>query len=99
MALVAGAGCLAHRRRGPDPPANPGEGARLMGWLILLLLFALSLGALWLFGVRGGLLKPVAAALLLGGAGYAFQGRPDLPGAPATGNSGRSVVPLTEARH
>jgi cytochrome c-type biogenesis protein CcmH len=70
-----------------------------MGWAILLLLVAASLGGLWLFGVRGGLLKAAAAALLLGASGYAIQGSPDLKGAPAEGNQGRSVVPLTEARH
>jgi len=70
-----------------------------MGWLFLLLLFALSLAALWLLGVRGGLLKAAAAALLLGGAGYAVQGSPGLSGAPAEANAGRDVVPLTEARH
>jgi cytochrome c-type biogenesis protein CcmH len=70
-----------------------------MGWAILLLLVAASLGGLWLAGVRGGLLTAVAAALLVGASGYALQGRPDLRGAPAEGNEGRGVVPLTEARH
>ena len=40
-----------------------------------------------------------AAALLLGAAGYAFQGQPSLPGAPAQGTEGRDVFPLTQARH
>jgi cytochrome c-type biogenesis protein CcmH len=70
-----------------------------MGWFILLLLLLLSLVGLWWLGVRGGLLKATAAALLLGGAGYALQGSPDLPGAPAQGTEGRDVIPLTEARH
>jgi cytochrome c-type biogenesis protein CcmH len=70
-----------------------------MGWLILLLLFVLSLGALWLLGTRGGLLKAAAAALLLGASGYALQGQPNVPGAPAEGSAGSGVVPLTEARH
>jgi cytochrome c-type biogenesis protein CcmH len=70
-----------------------------MGWTFLLLLIAVSLGATWLLGVRGGLLKAVAAALLLGAAGYAFQGSPDLPGAPAQANEASDVLPLTEARH
>src|SRR5205809_731357 len=82
-----------------DPSPHSDEGARLMGWAILLLLLALSLGALWLLGVRGGLLTATAASLLLGAAGYAFQGPPWLPGAPAEGSQGRSSVPLTEARH
>ncbi len=70
-----------------------------MGWLILLLLLGVSLALLWLLGVRGGLFKAAAAALLFGGAGYAFQGRPDFPGAPAEGNQAHEFVPLTEARH
>ena len=70
-----------------------------MGWLLLLVLFSISLAALWRLGVRGGLLKAAAAALLLGSAGYAFQGRPELRGAPAIGSEGRDVLPLTEARH
>ena len=70
-----------------------------MGWVILLLLFASSFGALWPLGVRGGLLKAVAAALLIGASGYALQGSPFLPGAPAEANAGKEIVPLTEARH
>ena len=70
-----------------------------MGWLILLLLFALSFAALWRLGVGGGLLTAAAAALLLGASGYALQGRPDLAGAPAQGSEGRDVSPLTDARH
>jgi cytochrome c-type biogenesis protein CcmH len=71
----------------------------VIGWAILLLLVALSLGALWLLRVRGGLLTATAAALLIGASGYAFQGRPDRPGAPAQGSEGRDVFPLTDARH
>jgi cytochrome c-type biogenesis protein CcmH len=70
-----------------------------MGWAILLLLFVLGLGTLWLFGVRGGLLKAAAAALLLGASGYALQGQPELAGSPAQGSEGAGAVPLTEARH
>ena len=70
-----------------------------MGWLILLLLMALALGTLRLFGVRGGLLNAAAAALLLGASGYAMQGNPDLRGSPAQSTEGRGVFPLTEARH
>ena len=70
-----------------------------MGWLILLALLASSLGLLWLLGVRGGLFKASAAALLLGGAGYAYQGNPTLAGAPAEGNQAHDFVPLTDARH
>ena len=70
-----------------------------MSWLILLLIIALSLGALRLLRVRGAAFTASAAALLLGGAGYAFQGSPNLPGTPARGFDSRDVFPLTEARH
>lgn len=70
-----------------------------MGWLLLLLLVLMSLALLWIFKVRGGLLTASAAALLLGAAGYALQGSPSLPGAPASGAEGHDVFPLTQARH
>jgi len=70
-----------------------------MGWAILLLVFGLSLAALRSLGVRGGLLKASAAALLLGAAGYALQGRPSLVSAPAQGSGGSEVLSLTQARH
>lgn len=70
-----------------------------MGLAILLGLIVLSLGALWLFRVRGAGLTASAAALLLGGAGYAFQGSPWLPGAPVQNMEAQNVLPLTEARH
>jgi len=69
------------------------------GWLILLLLVAVSVGALWLLRVRGGLLTAAAAALVFGAAGYALQGSPGLPDAPANAGAERSVIPLTDARH
>ena len=70
-----------------------------MGWLVLLFLIALSIAAIRLLGVRGPALTASAAALLLGAAGYAFQGRPELPGSPAQGTEGRDIFPLTQARH
>ena len=70
-----------------------------MGWIILLLLIAATLGVLWLMRVRGGLLTASAAALLLGASGYALQGRPNLPGSPSVAGEVRDVLPLTEARH
>jgi cytochrome c-type biogenesis protein CcmH len=79
--------------------ADPQKDQALMGWLILLALFALSLAILWRRGVPKGLLTAAAAALMVGAAGYAVQGRPDLRGAPALGSGGRDVFPLTEARH
>lgn len=70
-----------------------------MGWLLLLLLGALGILLLWSLGVRSGLLTGGAAALLLGASGYALQGNPDLPGAPASGARAHDFVPLTDARH
>ena len=70
-----------------------------MGWLVLLLLSAASLALLWRMGVRGGLLTASAAALLLGASGYALQGSPDIPGAPAQGGGAHDIFPLTDARH
>lgn len=70
-----------------------------MGWLILFLLIGATLGLLWLLGLRAGVLTASAAALLLGASGYALQGRPDTPGAPAKGGEGHDIFPLTDARH
>lgn len=70
-----------------------------MGWLLLLLLIGGSVGALWRLGTRGGLLTASAAALLLGASGYALQGSPNTPGAPAQSREGRDALPLTDARH
>jgi cytochrome c-type biogenesis protein CcmH len=71
----------------------------MISWIVLLLLIAVSVGALWLLKVRGGVLTASAAALLLGGAGYAVQGSPGLPAAPAEAGEGHDVFPLTDARH
>jgi len=70
-----------------------------MGWVILLVLIAASLGLLWCLGARGGLLTASAAALLLGATGYALQGRPNLAGSVAASGEGHEVFPLTDARH
>jgi cytochrome c-type biogenesis protein CcmH len=70
-----------------------------MGWLILFLLVAASVGLLWLLRLRGGLLTGSVAALLLGASGYALQGSPSTPGEPAQAGEGHAVLPLTEARH
>ncbi len=70
-----------------------------MGWLILLGLASASLSLLWELGVRGGLLTASAAALFLGASGYAFQGRPEMPGAPASSGDAHQFLPLTGVRH
>lgn len=70
-----------------------------MGWLWLFLLLAATAGGLWVAGkLRGAALQITLAALMLGAAGYALQGRPELPGAPREGGLSRPVLPLTEAR-
>ncbi|MEO5972695.1 MAG: cytochrome C biogenesis protein, partial [Sphingomicrobium sp.] len=66
----------------------------MSGWLILLVLVALGLGALHLLGARGALLQLGGAALLFGAAGYAVQGRPSLAGSPATAASKAAPFPL-----
>jgi cytochrome c-type biogenesis protein CcmH len=71
----------------------------MIGWFALLLLLALAAAALWLMRVRGAMLQASGAALLMGAAGYAFQGRPGLPSAPADTALEHEVVPLTQARH
>ena len=71
----------------------------MTGCIALLLLIAASGAALWLLKVRGGQLTAAAAALVFGAAGYALQGHPDLPDAPAPPAAKRGVIPLTEARH
>jgi cytochrome c-type biogenesis protein CcmH/NrfG len=54
-----------------------------MGWLIIIAMAAALLAALWRFaGFGRAALQLVAAALLLAMAGYAWQGRPGLAGAP-----------------
>jgi cytochrome c-type biogenesis protein CcmH len=70
-----------------------------MGWLALIVLIAGCFGILWWLGIRGGILKGAAAALLLAASGYALQGRPDLPSAPASAAADRDIFPLTDARH
>ena len=70
-----------------------------MGWIILLALIAAGVGTLWLLGVRRAPLTISAAALFVAATGYAVQGSPDLPGAPASGAEARDFLPLTEARH
>ena len=71
----------------------------MSGWITLAALIALSLGAFWLFGLRGAMLKLAAAALLVGASGYALQGSPGLAGSRPTGAASRKIIPLTAARH
>jgi cytochrome c-type biogenesis protein CcmH len=71
----------------------------MTGYLMLLVLAGVALGGLRLAGLRGPLLTLAAAALMFGGAGYAWQGRPGLAGSPATGSAEARFVPLAKARH
>ena len=64
----------------------------MSGWLILLLIGGAAGVSLWLLGVRRQLASLIGAALMLGATGYALQGRPALPGAPAGGSVARSEV-------
>jgi cytochrome c-type biogenesis protein CcmH/NrfG len=66
-----------------------------MGWLIVLGLVAVTGGALWKWGrLPRSAFEPLAAALLLGLAGYALQGRPSQPGSPVAARP--AVVKLDE---
>jgi cytochrome c-type biogenesis protein CcmH len=71
----------------------------VIGFIVLIVLMALSAGGLWLMRVRGAALTASAAALLIGGAGYALQGSPGVPGARAKNMEVRDFFPLTQARH
>ena len=71
----------------------------MTGFLILLLLLGVAVGALRLLGLNGPLLTMAAAALMFGGAGYALQGRPDLAGSPAKGSAESWHLPVANVRH
>jgi cytochrome c-type biogenesis protein CcmH/NrfG len=54
-----------------------------MGWLIVVGIVAAAGALLWKWGkLPRSAFEPVGAALLLGLAGYALQGKPELPGKP-----------------
>ena len=71
----------------------------MTGYLLVLLLAGLALGALRLLGVSGPLLMLSAAAMMFGGAGYALHGSADLAGSPAGGMAEARHLPLAKARH
>lgn len=56
----------------------------MIGWLSLTALIGVAFVALRLFGLPRGLATVAGAALMLGGAGYALQAQPGLPGEPAS---------------
>jgi len=70
----------------------------MSGWVMLALLIVLALAALWALRVRGALLQLGAAALLVGAAGYAVQGRPSLEGVSRTAAQQKPPIPLTTLR-
>ncbi len=57
-----------------------------MGWLILLVMGAAAMAALWLMGMARVWMF-VASALMLGAAGYAWQQHATLPGHPVTADA------------
>lgn len=63
-----------------------------MGWIALAILGAAAFGAARLLGVPRDLGAFVGAALMLGAAGYALQGRPGLPAAPVSTTAPRVDV-------
>lgn len=70
-----------------------------MGLVILAGLIAVTAAGRWWAGhLRGPALQVAMAARMLGGAGYALQGRPGLPGVAREGSTGRPALPLTEPR-
>lgn len=71
----------------------------MSGWMALAMLVAAALVALRLMGVRGSMLQLGAAALLFGCAGYALQGRPELPGAWRSAAAAEPPIPMTRLRH
>ncbi len=75
----------------------PAEAA-LTGWLFLALLGVGAFGGLVLLGVRRSLWSLAGAALMLGAAGYALQGRPELAGAPVQAAGKRGTVDPDLAR-
>jgi cytochrome c-type biogenesis protein CcmH/NrfG len=70
----------------------------MSSWLALALLIAVALAAMWALRIRGAMLQLGAAALLIGAAGYAVQGRPSLEGASRTVAQQKPPIPLTTLR-
>lgn len=62
-----------------------------MGWIFAFVLAAATLAALWSTGrLSRSALELIGAALLIGLAGYGWQGSPSMPGHPvAPGSSPR----------
>ncbi len=69
-----------------------------MGFAWLALIAAATVGLLSLMKLRGPLLTLAAAAIAFGCAGYAWQGRPDLAGAPRAATERGAPLSLAGAR-
>lgn len=63
-----------------------------MGWVWLFAIGLAAFGLLWLGGVSRSLGTITAAALLVGGAGYALQQNAALPGSPASPDIRRIAI-------
>jgi len=70
----------------------------MIGLTTLAVIVVATLGLLWLLRLRGAAFTLAAAALMIGAAGYAFQGRPSLGGSPHRAADRGPLVPLTAAR-
>ena len=70
-----------------------------MGFVLLCIFAAATLGLLWLLKLRGPMMTLAAAAIAFGCAGYALQGRPNLEGCPREASGRQPPMPLAEARH
>ena len=70
----------------------------MMGLANLAVIVAATLGLLWLLRLRGAVFTFAAAALMIGAAGYALQGRPSLGGSPDLAVTRGPPLPLTGAR-
>lgn len=67
-----------------------------MGWVALVLLVGLAIGVALAAGLPRALVSLMGAALALGAAGYALQGRPGLAGAPVL-VADRQTTPMDPA--
>ena len=64
-----------------------------MGWIILVALATIAFGALWRFGnLPRTSIELLGAVLLVGIAGYAWQGSPAQPGSPVTSHEAAGKV-------
>ena len=70
-----------------------------MGFVLLAIFAAATLGLLWLLKLRGPMITLAAAAIAFGCAGYALQGRPNLEGSSREASGRQPPIPLAEARH